>query len=98
MMDEKVEHDEDQGRFYITTDGKEAYLAYSEQDGVLDLYSTYVPQELRGQGIAGKVVKEGLEHAKKEGYQVRPSCPYVAAYIQKHPEYQDLQVRSSSGS
>lgn len=90
-----IQHDPGAKKFYIKTQEGEAYLAYSEKEGVLDYYSTYVPDAMRGQGIAGKIVEEGLRYAKENGYQVRPSCPYVSTYIQRHPEHQELSVSHS---
>jgi len=36
------------------------------------------------------MAKAALEYAKAEGLRVRPMCPYIAAYIQRHPEYQSI--------
>ena len=52
---------------------------------------TKVPGALGGRGIAGSLVKTILDDAAK-GLRVKPTCPYVKAYIDKHPEYQDNSV------
>jgi predicted GNAT family acetyltransferase len=51
---------------------------------------TFVPPELRGLGIAEKLVRAGLELARAEGWRVVPQCSYVATFIQRHPEFQGL--------
>ena len=45
---------------------------------------------MEGKGVAGKLIKTALDAARVEHYQVVPLCPFVAAYIRRHPEYQDL--------
>jgi hypothetical protein len=44
----------------------------------------------RGEGLAGAIVEAALEWAEGEGYQVIPTCPYVARYIDAHPRFQGL--------
>ena len=51
---------------------------------------TGVPEEISGNGIAGKMAQTALEYARAERLEVVPLCPYVAAYIKRHPEYKDL--------
>ncbi len=51
---------------------------------------TGVPDEIGGQGIAGKMAHTVLEYARDNDLQVVPQCPFVAAYIRRHPEYQSL--------
>ena len=49
-----------------------------------------MPEEISGHGIAGKMAQTALEYARAERLEVVPLCPYVAAYIKRHPEYKDL--------
>jgi hypothetical protein len=56
----------------------------------LSLVHTEVPAELEGHGIGGRLAKAGLEFARQENLKVVPSCPFVAAYIRRHPEYLEL--------
>jgi uncharacterized protein len=51
---------------------------------------TGVPLPLRGHGIAARLVAAALAHARSEGLRVDPRCSYVARYMQRHPETQDL--------
>ncbi|PYQ38868.1 MAG: hypothetical protein DMF77_23120 [Acidobacteria bacterium] len=41
-------------------------------------------------GVAGKLARAALEYAREHNLSVIPRCPFVAAYIRKHPEYQSL--------
>ncbi len=87
----KVRHEKAADRFAARLDGKIAYLSYEEHEGsVLDYAHVFVPEEFRGKGIAGKITQTALDWARKEGYSVIPSCPYVSSYIEKHEEYRDI--------
>ena len=79
-----VRHDTDGRRFVADVDGYEAYLAYGMlDDGRVDFRSTFSPPELRGRGVAGKIVAKALEWARGEGLTVVPSCSYVAKYLER---------------
>lgn len=92
MEQDPTHHDAEAGKFYIRKNGEEAYLDYEKEGELLDFHSTYVPPSFRGQGMAGRIVKKALEHAREDGYKVRPSCPYVASYMDRSGEYQDIRV------
>lgn len=87
----EVKHDPEKGKFFIKISGKEAHLVYKKAgEGVLDYMHTFVPPELRGGGIAGKIVKTALEYAREHQFRVIPSCSYVDAFIRRHPEFADM--------
>ena len=90
-MDIEIKHDKQNNIFFASVNGKEAYLRYlMSESGEMNMIKTYVPPELRGQGIASVVVKAGLEYAKENGYKIIPSCSYVETYIERHKEYMSL--------
>jgi len=86
----QVIHDIEKQKFYMVVDGLESHLEYSSLSSVLNLNHTYVPNELRGKGIAGKIVKAALTYAEENNLKIIPSCSYVADYIQRHKEYEFL--------
>lgn len=86
-----IRHEPAAHRFVADIDGAAAYITYRELDGsVLDLNHTFVPPALRGGGIASQLTAHALRFARAEGRRVVPSCPFVAAYVQRHPEYRKL--------
>jgi hypothetical protein len=88
-----IRHEPGARRFVADIEGQAAYITYRERDGlVLELDHTYVPRALRGGGIASQLTAHALDYARERGYRVVPSCPFVAAYLQRHPEYRDLRV------
>jgi len=75
-------------RFVLDVNGNEVYVLYAEDKETIDLYSTYTPPKLRGQGLAEKVVLAAFEYAKEKNLKVIPSCWYVRKFIEKHKDYE----------
>jgi len=68
-------------KFIVRQDGKEAVLAYRLEDQQIDFYSTFVPPEFRGQGIAEKLVRTGIAWAKDQSFHITASCWYAAKFL-----------------
>ena len=86
-----IRNNEEQSQFETTVDGHVALTAYDLEDPNRIVFThTDVPEALAGRGIAGEIVKFGLDHAREKNLTVVPQCSYVASYIKRHPEYQDL--------
>ena len=86
-----VRHDEARHRFVIEVDGKPAgFMQYRMRGDAYDLLHTEVEPEYEGQGLAGKLARFALDQARSSGRKVVPSCAYVAAYLERHPQDQDL--------
>jgi predicted GNAT family acetyltransferase len=77
-------------RFEIVTDEGIAMLAYKRRGGELDLIHTEVPRALEGHGYAAALAAAALDDARRQGIKVIPICPYVKAYLARHPEYAEL--------
>lgn len=90
MADPTVTHNAAAGRFEARVDGQLAECAYRRQGDTLLLTHTEVPSAAQGRGVAAALVKATLDWARAEGLRVRPLCSYVAAYMRRHPETQDL--------
>ncbi|GAA1954316.1 GNAT family N-acetyltransferase [Catenulispora subtropica] len=65
-------------------------LTYTVEDGVAVLPHTGVEPRFEGRGIGGRLAKAALDDAREAGLKVAPWCPFIAAYIEKNPEYRDL--------
>jgi predicted GNAT family acetyltransferase len=86
-----IRNNEQESRFETTVDGSVAFTEYDLEDpNRIVLTHTIVPEELSGRGIAGEVVKFALDYARKQQLTVVPQCSYVAAWIKRHPDYEDL--------
>ena len=51
---------------------------------------TEVPDAVSGKGFGSELARGLLEKIRERGEKVVPRCPFLAAYIRKHPEFQDL--------
>lgn len=85
-----IQHDADHNRFTTETDAGTALLEYVREDGAIAYVHTEVPKGARGQGIGEALVEHGLGYARENGLAVLPLCPFVKAYVEKHPETHDL--------
>ena len=85
-----ITHNERANRFETTINGKTGYISYQDQGERLVYDHTIVPSELGGQGVGSALVKHALNYAEAENKKVVPQCSFVAAYINKHPDYQHL--------
>ncbi|AZI44591.1 N-acetyltransferase (plasmid) [Deinococcus psychrotolerans] len=63
---------------------------YRVSGNTVNLYHTEVEDGHEGEGLGSQLAKHALDDVKAQGKQVIPSCPFIAAYIERHPEYQDL--------
>ena len=77
-------------RFEMSSGDAVAYVEYMRAGGWTVLVHTEVPKALSGQGVGSKPVRGTLDAARAEGSKVVPRCGFVAASIQRHPEYRDL--------
>jgi uncharacterized protein len=77
-------------RFELDADGGMAVAYYQLSPGVITFTHTEVPQALSGHGIGSTLVKGVLESARARNLKVVPRCPFVAAYMARHPEFNDL--------
>ena len=90
-----VRHLPDRHRFAADVGAdEEAVLAYAAlPGGTLDLQHTVVPPSARGGGVGAALVRAAVDHARAEGLKLVPTCPYVAAWADRHPGDADVFVR-----
>ena len=85
-----VTHDPEHLRLTVATEAGQAELTYMLATGVIVFTHTGVPEGAEGQGVGTALAEAGLAHARAEGLRVLPLCPFVKAYMQRHPETHDL--------
>ena len=86
----QIRNNEAESRFESEVDGKLSFIEYKLAPHRIIFVHTEVPEELAGRGIAQELAKTALDHARQNKLHVVAICSYVAAYIKRHPEYQDL--------
>lgn len=74
-------------QFEIRRNDLIAKIPYNIKDDSIGLLQTHVPDEWRGKGLAKKLAECALNYAKENNLRVIPYCPFVAEYIEKHPEW-----------
>ena len=89
-MPNEVRDNEDQHRFELVVDGRTAFSQYRLASGTITFLHTEVPKELEGHGIGSRLAQGVLEAVRAKGLKVVAKCPFIAAYIRKHAEFQDL--------
>jgi uncharacterized protein len=78
-------------RFEVSVAGELAgFLVYREKGGLLALIHTEVDERFEGRGLGGRLARFALDQARERGVAVLPFCPFVDAWMQRHPEYTDL--------
>jgi predicted GNAT family acetyltransferase len=86
----QVRHDAVGRRYEAVVDGYLSVCDYVLEGDRMILTHTLVPPELRGRGIAEKLVRAALGDARAQGRKVVPACSYVAKFIERNAEFQDL--------
>jgi predicted GNAT family acetyltransferase len=78
-------------RYEIRVDGELAgKLEYRREAGAVDLFHTEVEPGLRNRGLGAVLVRDALDDLRARGDRVIPTCPFVAAFIRRNAEYEDL--------
>jgi len=95
-MTDPVRDDSARRRFELEVDGALAFIDYRRDGGKLLLTRAEVPPALRGGGVGSALVKGTLDLVRQRGEKVVPVCSFVAHYMQRHPEVQDLLAAASS--
>lgn len=78
------------GRVEADAGGHVAFIALRRHGTELAAVHTEVPAALRGKRVGDALAAALLDHARREHLLVQPYCPFVAAFIGRHPEYADL--------
>jgi uncharacterized protein len=79
-------------RFELSLDGHTAFANYRLAGDTLIVPHTEVPPEFEGRGIGSALVKGMLEAIRTRRLKIRPLCSFVASYMRRHPEYDDLRA------
>ncbi|MEV7330323.1 GNAT family N-acetyltransferase [Micromonospora sp. NPDC093244] len=95
-MSTLVEDNPAKNRFEILVDDALAgFTAYVPRGEVLVLTHTEVDPGFQGKGVASALIRGALDAIRARGGRLVPQCPFVAAFVDKHPEYADLVVEQA---
>ena len=88
--DGDVTDNRDANRYELVVDGHKAVASYTIHEGTITFTHTIVPAALGGRGVGSRLISAALADVRARGLKVVAECPFVARYIEKHPEYADL--------
>lgn len=74
-------------RYELDVEGDLAVVEYLRAGDTLVLTHTGVPPRLEGRGIGSELVRSVLEDVRRQELRIVPQCPFVAAYIRRHPQW-----------
>ena len=77
-------------RYEFDVDGGVALAFYRLADGIMTFTHTEVPTALRGRGLGSQMMRGVLANVRAQKLKVVPACPFVADYIKRNPEFEDL--------
>jgi predicted GNAT family acetyltransferase len=90
-MDMTVRDNPDESRYEIRVDGELAgFSRYRRRDGEVNLFHTEIDDAHAGAGLGGRLARGALDDLRVRGLAVRLDCPFVAGWVERHPEYRDL--------
>jgi uncharacterized protein len=86
-----VQDNPDANRYEIKVDGALAgFAAYHRSPDRIVFTHTEVDDAYEGQGVGSQLARAALDGARHDALRVTPRCEFIAAYIDRHPEYADL--------
>jgi len=74
----------EKNRYELDTDGHISVADYHLDGKTLTITHVGVPPELRGQGVAAKVMEAVVADAESKGLHINPVCSYAATYMARH--------------
>jgi predicted GNAT family acetyltransferase len=94
-MATEVVHDAQASAYYLVLDGdRVGRTDYEIRGDVIDFTHTEIDPEHREGGLGGALVEGALEHVRTAtDFRLVATCPFTAAWLDEHPEYQDLLSR-----
>jgi predicted GNAT family acetyltransferase len=92
-----IRDNRDANRYELDMDGAICIAAYECRDGAIAFTHTEVPEVFEGRGLASQLIRGALADVRSQGLKIVPLCAFVAGYIERHPEEQDLLATNAPG-
>lgn len=94
MIENELVLNQDKKRFELEVENKIAYIEYIlTNENIIFLTHTEVPTSLEGKGVGSAIVSKTLDYIKEKEYTLAPLCPFVAAYVKRHPERKEILAK-----
>lgn len=87
----EVRHDAERNRYEVLLDERfVGFAVYRRRDDRYVFTHTEISDDVEGMGLGSLLVRSALDDVRSSGSKVVPLCPFVAGWIDRHPEYSDL--------
>ena len=97
VQDISINNQTSRRRYELAVGGTLAAVAeYRPRGGSIEFVHTEVMPQYEGKGLAQQLARHALDDVRNQGRKAVASCSYIAGYIERHPQYQDL-VEQDSG-
>ncbi|GAA1766429.1 GNAT family N-acetyltransferase [Luedemannella helvata] len=92
-MATEIINNEAANRYEIHVDGQLAgYALYRTRPDALALTHTKILPEFEGRGLGSLLARGTLDDIRAHNGHIVPLCPFIASFIARHEDYQDLVV------
>jgi predicted GNAT family acetyltransferase len=85
-----MKNNQNLSRFELESQGHIAFANYRLEKNILFIDYVFAPEELRGTGIAGKLMEEICVFVREKNLKIKPICGYAVVWLKKHKEHHDL--------
>jgi predicted GNAT family acetyltransferase len=90
-----VRNDPEANRYEIVEDGRVVGIAaYHHRGDTLVFTHTEVDQDAGHSGLGSTLVRAALDDVRSQGAKIVPLCPFVRGWIERHPDYADLVLKT----
>ena len=92
-----VRNNTEESRYELSTPDGLALAVYDERGGALRFTHTEVPPSAAGKGVGSRLIAGALADVRRRDLKIVPLCSFVAAYLDRHPDQQDLLASDAPG-
>ncbi|MBV2144065.1 N-acetyltransferase [Falsochrobactrum sp. TDYN1] len=79
------------GRYTVTLGEDEAEMTYTRlESALISINHTFVPDSMRGKGIAQALAANAIKDARKSGWKIIPRCTFMQAQFKRHDDWSDV--------
>lgn len=88
-----VQENPEKARYEASTESGvvAGFAEYRDRDGVRVFTHTEVDDSFEGQGVGSALARGALDDVRERGLSISVKCPFIRSFIEKNPEYADLQ-------
>ena len=94
----EIVRNDDENRYEALVDGALAGFAeFTLTSQTITFTHTEVDDEYEGQGVGSALAQGALDDAiRRDDRRIKVVCPFIKAWIERHPDYQHLLVETPS--